>query len=195
MAAKSARSSVRASKATAVLSILKRKERRPNRRRRAGVPQFPNCVSKSLQRRTCGRHGGPAPHTPRDNDCGFSRRPPPAVRRMPAPHASRICVTVASGWASWTGGVACAAEPKARANDGLVVILHNDADVPFPKPDQEPWMLVQFKELLMKHPNTTIIWAHAGLGRIVRPVKDQLGMLDRALANPGWGAREFRFLV
>jgi hypothetical protein len=67
---------------------------------------------------------------------------------------------------------------------GLVVILHNDADMPFPRPDQEPYALVQFKELLLKHPNTTVIWAHAGLGRIVRPVKDQLGIMDRALANP-----------
>ena len=53
---------------------------------------------------------------------------------------------------------------------GLVVILHNDADMPFPRPDQEPYVLLQFKELLLKHPNTTIIWAHVGLGRIVRPV-------------------------
>jgi hypothetical protein len=67
---------------------------------------------------------------------------------------------------------------------GLVVILHNDADMPFPRPDQEPYVLMQFKELLLKHPNTTVIWAHAGLGRVVRPVKDQLGVMDRALANP-----------
>jgi hypothetical protein len=67
---------------------------------------------------------------------------------------------------------------------GLVVILHNDADMPFPRPGQEPYMLVQFKELLLKHPNTTVIWAHAGLGRIVRPVKDHLEILDRALGNP-----------
>ena len=67
---------------------------------------------------------------------------------------------------------------------GLVVILHNDADMPFPKADQEPYVLVQFKKLLLKHPNATVIWAHAGVGRIVRPVKDHLGMLDRALGNP-----------
>jgi hypothetical protein len=67
---------------------------------------------------------------------------------------------------------------------GLVVILHNDADTPFPRPGQEPYMLVQFRELLLKHPNTTVIWAHAGLGRIVRPVKDHLEILDRALADP-----------
>jgi len=42
---------------------------------------------------------------------------------------------------------------------GLVVILHNDAHMPFPKPDQEPYVLVQFKELLLKRPNATVIWA------------------------------------
>ncbi|MGH7492264.1 MAG: amidohydrolase family protein [bacterium] len=68
---------------------------------------------------------------------------------------------------------------------GLVVLLHNDINMPFPKPDQEPYMLKQLKELFSRHPKTTIIWAHCGLGRIVRPVQDQLAMLEHALANPG----------
>jgi hypothetical protein len=66
---------------------------------------------------------------------------------------------------------------------GLVVILHNDADVPFPKPDQEPYQLKQLGELFRAHPKTKIIWAHAGLGRVVRPVKDQLAIMDRALGD------------
>lgn len=87
------------------------------------------------------------------------------------------------------GGVATLPDPAlGRIFDfagevGLVVLLHNDADMPFPKPGQEPYMLAQFKDLLLKHPNTTVIWAHAGLGRVVRPVKDQLEILDRALAG------------
>jgi hypothetical protein len=52
---------------------------------------------------------------------------------------------------------------------GLVVILHNDIDVPFAKPDQEPVYLTQMKDLLRRHPRTTIIWAHTGLGRVVHP--------------------------
>jgi len=67
---------------------------------------------------------------------------------------------------------------------GLVVILHNDADVPFPKPNQEPYQILQLRDLFLRHPKTTIIWAHIGLGRIVRPVKDQLGIIERALNNP-----------
>ena len=35
-----------------------------------------------------------------------------------------------------------------------------------------------------RHPKTTIIWAHIGLGRVVRPVKDQIGIIDRALSDP-----------
>src|SRR5580765_6184030 len=66
------------------------------------------------------------------------------------------------------------------AEIGLVVLLHNDADVPFPKPGQEPYQLLQLKALFKRHPGTTIIWAHAGLGRIVRPVHDQLALLEKA---------------
>ena len=67
---------------------------------------------------------------------------------------------------------------------GLVVILHNDVDMPFPKPDQEPYQLIQLRDLFKRHPKTTIIWAHIGLGRVVRPVKDQIGLVERALSNP-----------
>jgi len=67
-----------------------------------------------------------------------------------------------------------------------VVILHNDADVPFPKPNQEPYQILQLRDLFLRHPKTTIVWAHIGLGRIVRPVKDQLAIVDRALNNPAF---------
>src|SRR3954447_10110970 len=70
------------------------------------------------------------------------------------------------------------------ADSGLVVLLHNDVDMPFPKPGQEPYQVEQLRELFRRHPKTTIIWAHIGLGRVVRPVKDQIGIVERALANP-----------
>ena len=57
------------------------------------------------------------------------------------------------------------------AESGLVVILHNDIDMPFAKTDTEPVYLAQMKALLKRHPKTTIIWAHVGLGRIVHPVQ------------------------
>ena len=67
---------------------------------------------------------------------------------------------------------------------GLVVLLHNDIDMPFPKSGQEPYLLAQMKEVFLRHPKTTIIWAHLGVGRVVRPVKDQLAIFDRLLNAP-----------
>jgi predicted TIM-barrel fold metal-dependent hydrolase len=59
------------------------------------------------------------------------------------------------------------------AEVGLVVILHCDIDMPFAKVNQEPVYLTQMKDLLRRHPKTTIIWAHTGLGRVVHPVQSQ----------------------
>jgi hypothetical protein len=75
------------------------------------------------------------------------------------------------------GGAASLVDPALdrilafAAEAGLVVILHNDLDMPFAKPGAEPVYLAQMKALLARHPKTTIIWAHVGLGRIVRPVE------------------------
>jgi predicted TIM-barrel fold metal-dependent hydrolase len=55
---------------------------------------------------------------------------------------------------------------------GLVVVLHNDIDVPFAK-GGEPVFLSQMKDVLRRHPKTTIIWAHTGLGRVVHPARAQ----------------------
>lgn len=67
---------------------------------------------------------------------------------------------------------------------GLVVILHNDIDVPFPRSGQEPYLMKRLGNLFRRHPNTSIIWAHCGLGRIVQPVQDQIRMLEAALGDP-----------
>src|SRR5436190_11985022 len=53
---------------------------------------------------------------------------------------------------------------------GLIVIIHNDMDMPMAKEKTDPVYLDQMKALLKRHPHTTIIWAHIGLGRIVHPV-------------------------
>jgi len=67
---------------------------------------------------------------------------------------------------------------------GLVVLLHNDIDMPFPKPGQEPYPAVQLRDLFKRHPKTTIIWAHCGLGRIVHPIHDQIALVAKGLDNP-----------
>ena len=70
------------------------------------------------------------------------------------------------------------------AEAGLVAILHNDVDMPFPKPGQEPWIVPQLRDLLLRHTDATVIWAHMGVGRIVHPVKDQITIMERALSHP-----------
>ena len=67
---------------------------------------------------------------------------------------------------------------------GLVVLIHNDVDVPFPKEGNPPAYLAQMKAVLERHPKTTIIWAHCGLGRIVRPVRQHAAMLESILSDP-----------
>lgn len=78
---------------------------------------------------------------------------------------------------------------------GLIVILHNDVDMPMAKDKAEPVYLNQMTDLLKRHRQTTIIWAHAGLGRIVHPVgygsgaqgertSTQISVMDKILADP-----------
>jgi predicted TIM-barrel fold metal-dependent hydrolase len=73
------------------------------------------------------------------------------------------------------------------AEVGLAVILHNDIDMPFAKAGTEPVYLKQLKEVLRRHPNTTIIWAHIGLGRIVSPTQGQ-ATEDTAERSPAYQA-------
>lgn len=67
---------------------------------------------------------------------------------------------------------------------GLVVLLHNDMDVPFAKPGSEPAYLSQMKSVLARHPQTTIIWAHTGMGRVVRPVPGHAAVIEAILKDP-----------
>ena len=70
------------------------------------------------------------------------------------------------------------------AESGLVVLIHNDVDVPFPKEGVEPVYLAQMKSFLKRHPNVSIIWAHCGVGRIVHPVNRHAAMLESILSDP-----------
>jgi len=80
------------------------------------------------------------------------------------------------------------------AESGLVVILHNDIDMPFAKTDAEPVYLTQTKDVLRRHRNASIIWAHTGLGRIVHPVQvsaqtaerdpNYIGVVEAMLMDP-----------
>lgn len=66
---------------------------------------------------------------------------------------------------------------------GLAIILHNDVDDPFPKPNT-PNYLDDLKKLFKRHPKATIIWAHVGVGRIVAPPKEYVKFIEPILADP-----------
>jgi predicted TIM-barrel fold metal-dependent hydrolase len=70
---------------------------------------------------------------------------------------------------------------------GLLVLIHNDLDMPFAKQGVEPVYLTQMKDLLRRHPRTTTIWAHCGLGRVVHPVRTQAAA-GAAERHPGHAA-------
>ena len=56
---------------------------------------------------------------------------------------------------------------------GLLVLMHTDIDIPFAQPNTEPVYLQQTRDLLLRHPEATIIWAHTGLGRVIFPPGSQ----------------------
>ena len=65
-----------------------------------------------------------------------------------------------------------------------MVLIHCDIDTPFPKPGQDPYQIKQLGTRFKRHPKTTTIRGHIGLGRVVHPIHDMLGMLEQALGNP-----------
>jgi hypothetical protein len=59
------------------------------------------------------------------------------------------------------------------AESGLIVLIHNDIDMPFAREGAAPVYLQQMRDLLVRHPQTTVIWAHVGMGRVVHPVQSE----------------------
>ncbi len=68
---------------------------------------------------------------------------------------------------------------------GLDTLLHTDIAKPFPKASSTDY-LPEIKELFRRHPGTTIIWAHIGLGRVIHPVKDQIVAVEEMLRDPAY---------
>lgn len=79
---------------------------------------------------------------------------------------------------------------------GLPVIFHCDVDMPFTKAKSLPIYYEQVAAVLARHPQTTIIWAHVGLGRVVQPIPVEatpqagqrppghIELVDRMLSDP-----------
>jgi predicted TIM-barrel fold metal-dependent hydrolase len=95
------------------------------------------------------------------------------------------------------GGVASLQDPALdRILDfagevGLVVLIHNDMDVPFAKEGSKPAYLDQAKAVFKRHPKTTIIWAHTGMGRVIRPIKNHAANLAQILDDPKFSHVDF----
>jgi predicted TIM-barrel fold metal-dependent hydrolase len=86
---------------------------------------------------------------------------------------------------------------------GLISLIHNDITTPFFQPATlennpsafqlggsdvapEPINLKQMKDLFRRHPRTTIIWAHAGLGRVIKPLQWHTAIIEAILADPAF---------
>jgi predicted TIM-barrel fold metal-dependent hydrolase len=73
---------------------------------------------------------------------------------------------------------------SAAGQIGLLSIIHEDMDVPFAADTAHPAYLADMTALVKRHPNATIIWAHTGLGRVVRPVKGHAAVIASLLDDP-----------
>jgi hypothetical protein len=71
------------------------------------------------------------------------------------------------------------------AEVGLPVLIHNDIDNPFPKPGK-PNYVTGFQDLVKRHPDTKVIWAHLGLGRIIKPIENMGQLFEEMLADPAY---------
>ncbi len=68
------------------------------------------------------------------------------------------------------------------AEIGLVVIFHNDID--HVRSSDPPHHAQEVLDLFARHAETTIIWAHTGLGRFVVPAEGHVAWLERWLSDP-----------
>jgi hypothetical protein len=74
---------------------------------------------------------------------------------------------------------------------GLLAIIHCDIDVPFAKEGAPPAYLDEMKDMLKRHPQTTIIWAHTGVGRVVHPIQNHLANLEAIVRDPAFSHVNF----
>ncbi len=68
---------------------------------------------------------------------------------------------------------------------GLIVLVHTDINAIQPTPGR-PAHLEATKAVFRAHKDTTIIWAHTGLGRFVGPTPDHLALLAELLDDPAY---------
>jgi hypothetical protein len=66
---------------------------------------------------------------------------------------------------------------------GLLALIHNDVDVILPHEGERPTYFDDFVDVVRRHPDTTILWAHAGIGRFVEPTADYVSLLEEILRD------------
>jgi Amidohydrolase len=67
---------------------------------------------------------------------------------------------------------------------GILLILHSDIDSIKSVSEHKstkPMYLQDLKKVFVRHPNATIIWAHTGLGRYVKPSENHLTYIENVL--------------
>ena len=69
----------------------------------------------------------------------------------------------------------------ATAEIGLVTVIH--CDINNVRPGETPDHYADLLELFKRHPNATIIWAHTGLGRFVKPSVDHVALIDAMMSD------------
>ena len=68
------------------------------------------------------------------------------------------------------------------AEIGLVVIFHNDID--HVRSSDPPHHAQEVLDLFARHAETTMIWAHTGLGRFIAPAEGHVAWLESWLSDP-----------
>ena len=69
----------------------------------------------------------------------------------------------------------------AVAEIGLVAILH--CDISRVRPGERPAHYDDLLEVLARHPNASVVWAHTGLGRFVPPTALHIDLIDEMLSD------------
>lgn len=71
---------------------------------------------------------------------------------------------------------------QVAAEIGILAVLHCDIDNV--RPGEKPDHYKDLLELFRRHPKNTIIWAHTGLGRFVKPSVEHVSLIDKMMADP-----------
>lgn len=71
---------------------------------------------------------------------------------------------------------------ETAAEIGILSVIHCDIDNV--RPGEKPDHYEDLLHLLKRHPKATIIWAHTGLGRFVKPSVQHVSLMDKLMSDP-----------